>query len=207
MNELSTTETRQGLQRLEAFSDGVIAIIITIMVLELKLPEHLDAAHFDPWNGLLVPLAPKLVAYVLSFFVVALLWLNHKALVDNLQRSTHRVALINMLLLFVMSFIPFVTHLIGETHAHASGVAIYGCVLLACTVAFAAMRREVERQSTDAAMRDRQRRLRLRNRISIAIYVLAIPLAFVSPWAALACFALGPAQFFLPRLLGGETGA
>jgi uncharacterized membrane protein len=200
-------ESRQSMQRLEAFSDGVIAIIITIMVLELKLPDQMSRSQSTPldlWNGLIVPLGPKLVAYVLSFFVVAVLWLNHKALVDNLQRSTHRVALVNMALLFFMSFIPFVTHLIGETHVQGAGVALYGAVLLACTIAFAAMRREVERQATDPDVTQRQRRLRLRNRLSIVIYLVAIPLAFVSPWLALACYALAPTQFFLPRLFGGE---
>lgn len=208
MKKDADVESGRDMQRLEAFSDGVIAIIITIMVLELKLPEQIGQAHgapFELWKGLLVPLGPKLVAYVLSFFVVAVLWLNHKSLVDNLQQSTHRVALVNLALLFFMSFIPFVTHLIGETHVQAPGVALYGGVLLACTIAFAAMRREVERQATDPATMERQRRLRLRNRISIGIYVAAIPLAFlVSPWLALAAYALAPSQFFLPRLLGGE---
>ncbi len=200
-------ETERDMQRVEAFSDGVIAIIITIMVLELKLPDAVGQSHaapFELWRDLFVPLEAKLIAYVLSFFVVAVLWLNHKSLVDNLKRSTQRVVLINMALLFFMSFIPFVTHLIGETHVQAPGVALYGGVLLACTAAFAAMRREVERQATTPELMERQRRLRLRNRISISIYILAIPLAYLSPWLALACYALAPAQFFLPRLLGGE---
>ena len=114
MSENGSLDGRQGLQRLEAFSDGVIAIIITIMVLELKLPEHLPAGRpMHMWADLIVPLAPKLIAYVLSFFVVAVLWLNHKSLVDNLKRGSHGVVLINMILLFFMSFIPFE---IGRAH-------------------------------------------------------------------------------------------
>ena len=208
MNEPAADETRSGLQRVEAFSDGVIAIIITIMVLELKLPEHIGQTgkSFEFWNSLVVPLAPKLIAYVLSFLVVAVLWLNHKSLVDHLKYSTHRVVWVNMVLLFFMSFIPFVTHLIGETHVQSVGVALYGSVLLACSLSFAALRVEVTRQATDPTALARHNRMRTRNRLGILIYVLAIPLALYSPWLALACYALAPVQFFLPRLLGGESG-
>lgn len=206
MGKDPTPAAREGLQRLEAFSDGVIAIIVTIMVLELKLPDQLLHANrsFNIWTELFVPLAPNLIAYVLSFFVVAVMWLNHKSLVDNLTRTSHGVVVINMVLLFFMSLIPFVTHLVGETRAQAPGVALYGALLLACSLAFAAMRRQVTRQTTEAVLLARQRRLRLRSRVGIVIYIVAIPLAFVSPWLALAAYAFVPMLFFLPQLLGGE---
>jgi uncharacterized membrane protein len=96
-----------GPGRLEAFSDGVIAIIVTIMVLELKLPEHV--AEYGLVSGLLVPMSPKLISYAMSFLVVAIMWVNHNALMATVRRATRAILWQNNHLLFWMSLIPFAT--------------------------------------------------------------------------------------------------
>src|SRR5438876_2601454 len=101
-----------GTERIAAFSDGVIAIIITIMVLELKLPE--GAAKDEVWSGFLAPLAPKLAIYALSFVIVGALWINHHQLLAVVRRATPQLMWMNLLLLFFMSLIPLATGFLGE---------------------------------------------------------------------------------------------
>jgi uncharacterized membrane protein len=101
-----------GTERIAAFSDGVIAIIITIMVLELKLPEA--AARDEVWSGFLAPLAPKLAVYALSFVIVGALWVNHHQLLAVVRRATPQLMWMNLLLLFFMSLIPLATGFLGE---------------------------------------------------------------------------------------------
>ena len=164
--------------RLEAFSDGVIAIIITIMVLELKVP---------PGNDLtaLRPLAPVLLSYVLSFVFIGIYWNNHHHLFQACRQVNGRILWANLHLLFWLSLVPFVTGWVGETHAQALPVAAYGAVLLLSGVAYVILTRIlIAHHPRDSALALALRR-DLKGEASLAIYAVAIPVAFYRP--ALAC--------------------
>jgi uncharacterized membrane protein len=164
--------------RLEAFSDGVIAIIITIMVLELKVPHDADVAA-------LRPLVPTLLSYALSFVFLGIYWTNHHHLLHAIQRVNGAVLWANLHLLFWLSLIPFVTGWIGETHFAAWPVALYGVVLVMAGVAYFVLTRVlISLHGQDSVLavavgRD------VKGLVSLFIYVAAIPLAFVDP--RLAC--------------------
>ncbi len=168
--------------RMEAFSDGVIAIIITIMVLELRPPHE---ASF----GALRPLAPVFLSYVLSFVYIGIYWSNHHHLSQVVERVNGGVLWANLHLLFWLSLIPFVTAWMGETHFAAVPAAVYGVVLLFAAIAYFIL--------TRALLSNSHARTRLlavalgrdfKGKISIVIYLAAIGLAFVRSW--LACAAL-----------------
>lgn len=190
-----------GTERVAAFSDGVIAIIITIMVLELKLPEHLT--DHSIWSGILQPLSLKLVAYTLSFLVVAIMWANHHELLRNAGHASRSLIWANSHLLFWMSLIPVATHLLGDGLRYPGPVAIYGFVLLASSLGFALLRWVIARQAegSDTALQSHHREVLARTWIGVALYAAAVPLAYVSVWIALAIFLLVPAMFFLPALV------
>src|SRR5205085_7972813 len=139
-----------GTGRIEAFSDGVFAIIITIMVLELKLPDH--AADHGLWLGLLKPLAPKLISYALSFLVVAIMWVNHHALMDVAPHATRQLMWWNNHLLFWMSLIPLATAFVGENPFLPIAVALYGFVLFAAAASFTLLRSSAAAQTRSHAM-------------------------------------------------------
>src|SRR5436190_4661357 len=139
------TETAQGADkhqpgtgRIEAFSDGVIAIVITIMVLNLRLPD--GTAEHGLWSGIIRPLAPHLISYALSFLVVGIFWVHHHQLMPTAPIATRPLMWWNNLLLFCMSLIPFATNLLGDQPLLPQAVALYGFVLFACCVAFLLLR-------------------------------------------------------------------
>jgi uncharacterized membrane protein len=178
--------------RMEAFSDGVVAIIITIMVLELKAP------HAATPQALL-PLLPVFLSYVLSFVVVAILWVNHHHLVHTLQRVTGRILWLNNHLLFWLSLVPFTTAYVGENHLAPLAVALYGLVLFFSGCAFDLLRREIARQqSGDAVLAAIHRRSNRTNAITAFLYLAAAPLAFVSVWLSLAIYVAVPLLYFMP---------
>ncbi len=182
--------------RVEAFSDGVIAIIITIMVLELKLPEAL-AHGLDP--KILAEIAPRFGAYALSFLVVAVMWVNHHALTETLHRAGPGFLWLNNLLLFGMSLIPLVTAFYGDHPLEAIPAAAYGLVLSLTAWTFTGMRLWLLRRETEnEALRARHRRVLWKSAIGASIYTAASALAFANPWISLACFVLVPASFFIP---------
>src|SRR5262249_4313445 len=158
--------------RLEAFSDGVIAIIITIMVLELKIPQgaSLDALR---------PLAPIFLSYALSYIFIGIYWNNHHHMMHAASKVNGRVLWANLHLLFWLSLIPFVTGWMGENHFAATPVAMYGAVLLMAGVAYYILARFL------AALHGRESRIAIalgrdiKGLLSIAIYAVAIPIAFV----------------------------
>ncbi len=163
--------------RLEAFSDGVLAIIITIMVLELKAPHGAELAT-------LLPLLPTFLAYVLSFIYVGIYWNNHHHLLHATDHIDGRVLWANLHLLFWLSLIPFVTAWMGDNHFAPWPVALYGVVLLLNGVAFNILTRTLtanpghnprlaEAVGTDG-----------KGKLSIALYSLAVPLAFWHTWLA-----------------------
>jgi len=171
--------------RIEAFSDGVIAIIITIMVLELHIPELKDKFNdSDVWNSLF-SLLPKLFAYLLSFIVVAILWLNHHSLFDKLPHSNSKLVWYNVFLLFAMSLIPLPTAFIAEYPALHQAAAFYRAVMFMNAFAFFLMRQYVE---VHAKLIPYNKLIQKSNLISTILYFSSIPLAFVSVYISYVIF-------------------
>jgi len=163
--------------RLEAFSDGVIAIIITIMVLEMKAPH-------TPTIAGLAPLAPVFMSYVLSFLYVAIYWSNHHHLLHAAQRVNGSILWANTLLLFWLSLIPFVTAWMGENHFATIPVALYGVVLLCAASSYYLLAHTLLAHHGKDSTLARAIGSDLKGRISMVIYVAAIPVALVHPWVA-----------------------
>ena len=177
--------------RLEAFSDGVFAIIITIMVLELKAPH-------DPSFDALVPLIPVFLSYVLSFLYLAIYWNNHHHLLHATERITPSVMWSNMLLLFWLSLIPFGTMWIGESHGEVAPPALYGFILLMAAVSYSLLQwRIVANEGRDSALAKALRRDK-KGRISLFFYVIAIAMAFVHYGISYALFSLVALMWFVP---------
>jgi uncharacterized membrane protein len=178
--------------RLEAFSDGVLAIIITIMVLELKVkPDSPELAD-------LKPMLPVFLSYVLSFIYVGIYWNNHHHMFHSTKRVTGGILWANLHLLFWLSLFPFTTAWIGENHLAATPVAVYGFVLLMAAVAYYILQRTIivqqGRDSLLAAAIGRD----WKGKISPVCYLAAIPLAFVNPWIASGLYVLVALMWFVP---------
>ncbi len=189
-----------GTGRIEAFSDGVIAIIITIMVLNLKLPD--GAAERGLWDGILVPLAPILVSYVMSFVVVGVLWVNHHQLMPTAPIATRPLMWWNNNLLFWMSLIPFATSFLGQHSFLPLAVALYGFILAASVFGLLLLRLHVQSVTkTRAIVEAHHVRVVRKTIIGAALYGLSVPLAFVSVYISMAIFVIVPAMFFLPEAL------
>jgi uncharacterized membrane protein len=167
--------------RLEAFSDGVIAIIITILVLELKVP------HGDDW-GAVRPLLPVFLTYVLSFVFIGIYWNNHHHMLHAAERINGKVLWPNLHLLFWLSLVPFVTGWMGENHFAPVPTAAYGFVLLMAAVAFTILQAVLTAQQPEHSRLKMAVRNRRKEWVSMVIYVSAIPLAFVNEWIADALF-------------------
>ena len=180
-----------GTGRLEAFSDGVIAIIITIMVLELKVPHSADAAA-------LRPLLPVFLSYVLSFVYVGIYWNNHHHMLHASRKVSGRVLWANLHLLFWLSLFPFTTAWMGENHLAAIPTAIYGFVLLMAAIAYYILQRTIiakegrESLLAQAVGRD------WKGKLSPLLYLAAIPLAFVSPWIAGGLYVFAALLWLIP---------
>ena len=180
-----------GKARLEAFSDGVLAIIITIMVLELRTPA--DAG----WRGLLDVL-PEIGMYVLSFVIVGIYWNNHHHLCHATERVTGGIMWANLHLLFWLSLIPFTTGWVGHSHLSAVPTAAYGVVLLACAVAWIVL------QGSIIAVQGRGGRLAAalghdaKGKASLALYAVAVLLAFANGWIAVGIYAAVAIMWLVP---------
>lgn len=177
--------------RLEAFSDAVIAIIITIMVLELKIPH---GAGPDA----LRPLVPKFLGYVLSFIFLGIYWNNHHHLFQAVRQVNGRILWANMNLLFWLSLIPFVTGWMGENHFAAWPVALYGADLLVAGIAYLVLTRVlIACHGADCTLATAIGR-DFKGKASLVLYAAAIPLAFVSPWIACGLYVMGVAMWLIP---------
>ncbi len=163
--------------RMAAFSDGVLAIVITIMVLELGVPEGTDLAA-------LKSLLPVLLSYVLSFIYVGIYWNNHHHLLHAVERVNGTVLWANMHLLFWLTLVPFATAWMGENHFAAVPTALYGTVLLFAAIAFYILAHRLIALHGSESTLARAIGSDFKNRISVVIYAAAIPLAFVRPWIA-----------------------
>ena len=172
-----------GKTRLEAFSDGVLAIIITIMVLELKVPQGEDLAA-------LKQLIPGLLSYVLSFTYVGIYWNNHHHMFQAVREVNGKILWANLHLLFWLSLFPLVTNWVGE-HYHAPwAVALYGMVLLMAAVAYYILSRSlISHHGEDSALAAAVGS-DFKGRISVVIYAVAMPLSFASRWLALGLYVL-----------------
>ena len=180
-----------GSNRLEAFSDGVIAIIITIMVLELKVP-HGTAL------GDLAPLLPVFLSYVLSFVYLGIYWNNHHHMLYATERVSGQVLWANLHLLFWLSLVPFVTGWMGENHFATTPVALYGVVLFMAAIAYMILQNRILAGEPDTSLLHRALRRDLKGRLSPLLYLAAIGLSFVKPWIALAIYATVAAVWMIP---------
>jgi uncharacterized membrane protein len=177
--------------RLEAFSDGVIAIIITIMVLELKVPRGTNLAA-------LVPLLPVLLSYVLSFIYIGIYWNNHHHLIHATREINGAVMWANLHLLFWLSLVPFVTRWVGEHHYAAVPTALYGVILLMSAVAYVILQLAIikmqGRESFLAGAVGRDRK----GKLSVLLYAAAIGLAFVNTWLADSLYVFVAIMWIIP---------
>ena len=180
-----------GKGRLEAFSDGVIAVIITIMVLEMKVPHGSDF-------GALVPLVPVFLAYVLSYVYVGIYWNNHHHLMHSVQKVNGAVLWTNLHLLFWLSLVPFVTGWVSENHFAPVPVALYGVVLMCAGIAYYFFAHCLEALHGRDSQLARSLGSDVKGKISVVIYAVAIPLAFVQWWIAFALYVLVAAVWFVP---------
>src|SRR5262245_14414825 len=165
--------------RLEAFSDGVIAVIITIMVLELKVPHDTDPSA-------LVPLIPVFLSYVLSFIYVGIYWSNHHHLFHAVHHVNGAILWANLHLLFWLSLVPFVTGWMDETHFGSLQVAAYGGVLICCAGAYTILTKVLVAAHGKDSLIAKALGRDFKGNISLAIYVVAIATAFWERWVA--CF-------------------
>jgi uncharacterized membrane protein len=177
--------------RLEAFSDGVIAILITIMVLELKVPHAAGAAA-------LRPLLPVFLAYVLSFVFLGIYWNNHHHMLHACTRINGSVLWANLHLLFWLSLVPFVTAWMGENHFEPTPTAVYGAVLLMAGLAFTILQRTLVSLEGPASVLASAVRDTMKERLSLSAYAAAIPLAFVSEWISDALYVAVALLWLIP---------
>ena len=180
-----------GKGRLEAFSDGVIAVIITIMVLELKVPHGTDLAA-------LVPLLPVFLSYLLSFIYIGIYWNNHHHMLHAVQHINGRALWANLHLLFWLSLVPFVTALVNENLFAAVPVSLYGVVLLMSGVGYYLLERVLIAQHGKDSPLARAMGKDYKGLTSMFIYAVAIGLAFVNVWASCALYVLVAVMWFIP---------
>jgi uncharacterized membrane protein len=180
-----------GKNRLEAFSDGVIAIIITIMVLEMKVPHGDSPAD-------LVPLWPVFLSYLLSFIYVGIYWNNHHHLLHAVSRVSGRVLWANLHLLFWLSLFPFATGWMGENHFAAWPSAVYGVVLLMAAVAWWLLQRAIIAVDGKASTLARALGGDAKGNLSPLFYIAGIVSTFFVPWVAQACYVLVALWWLVP---------
>ncbi len=190
--------------RLEAFSDGVLAIIITIMVLEMKVPHGEDLSALQP-------LLPVFFSYVLSFLYVGIYWNNHHHMLHAAQRVSGGVLWANLHLLFWLSLFPFVTGWMGENHFAPLPTALYGAVLLMAAMAYWILARAIIATEGADSLLAKAVGKDYKGNLSVVLYALAIPLAFYNAWIAQALYASVALMWLVPdrrieRTLGSRSG-
>ncbi|MDI1299378.1 TMEM175 family protein [Methylotenera sp.] len=189
--------------RLEAFSDGVIAIIITIMVLELKVPHGSDFASLEP-------LLPVFLSYVLSFIYVGIYWNNHHHMLQTVQHVKGSILWANLHLLFWLSLFPFVSGWMGENHFAAMPSALYGLVLLMAAIAYSILQRTIIASQGENSLLAKVVGRDVKGKLSSLLYIAGIATAFFSPtlsgliYAAVACIWFVP-DSRIERLIGQNS--
>jgi len=177
--------------RVEAFSDGVIAILITIMVLELKVPHGADLAALEP-------LLPVFLTYVLSFVYLGIYWNNHHHLFHAGDHVSGGILWANLHLLFWLSLVPFVTGWMGENHFAPLPTAVYGAVLMLAGVAYLILQSAIIRQQGPGSKLAAAVGKDVKGKLSAALYAFAIPLAFVHQWISDAIYVLVALMWLVP---------
>ena len=180
-----------GTQRLEAFSDGVIAIIITIMVLELRVPHETTLQA-------LRPLLPVFLSYVLSFIYLGIYWSNHHHMLHVTEKVDGGILWANLYLLFWLSLVPFVTAWMGENHFASVPMALYGVVLLMTGVAYLLLQRAIISRQRPDSLLERAIQRDLKGKLSPVFYILAIGSSFIRPWIAGALYVLVALIWLVP---------
>jgi uncharacterized membrane protein len=180
-----------GKGRLEAFSDAVIAVIITIMVLEMKVPHGADLAALSP-------LLPVFLGYVLSFIYLGIYWNNHHHMLQATKHVNGAVLWANLHLLFWLSLVPFVTGWMGENHFAPLPTALYGVVLLMAAITYWVLQKTIVTLEGPDSFLAKAIGTDMKGKLSPVLYVLAIPLAFVSPWISDALYVLVALIWLVP---------
>lgn len=187
-----------GKGRLEAFSDGVIAIIITIMVLELKVPHTVEQVRHTAELADLKPLLPVFLSYVLSFIYVGIYWNNHHHMFHSTRHVSGGILWANLHLLFWLSLFPFTTGWVGENHLAPMPIAIYGLVLLMAGIAYFILQHTIIAQQGRNSLLAAAIGKDWKGKLSVVLYLVSIPLAFVSPWIAIALYAFVAILWLVP---------
>ena len=186
-------EGRPGVGRVEAFSDGVVAIIVTIMVLELHPPVAEGMDHL--WS-----LWPVFLAYALSYAYVAIYWVNHHRLFAHATRVTNALVWSNMLLLFALSLVPFSTSYLGEHHFSREATWLYLATMLLPAVAYTWLQSVIRHTGKQGAGAQAYHSATIRKAIvATGTYALGIPLSLLSPWLGIACAVIVAILWFLPH--------
>jgi uncharacterized membrane protein len=177
--------------RLAAFSDGVLAIIITIMVLEMKVPHGASIA--DLW-----PLLPVFLSYVLSFVYVGIYWNNHHHMLHVTERVNGAILWANLHLLFWLSLIPFVTGWMGENNFAPAPTALYGVVLLVAAIAYRILQRVIIAEHGESSLLATAISGDLKGKVSVLLYAVAIPTAFLHQWISGGIYVLAALIWLIP---------
>jgi uncharacterized membrane protein len=180
-----------GKNRMEAFSDGVLAIIITIMVLELKVPDQPDLAA-------LKPKLPVFLSYVLSFIYVGIYWNNHHHMLHTVRTVSGGILWANLHLLFWLSLFPFATGWVGSNHMASVPSAAYGVVLLMAAIAYVILQLAIIRQQGRGSVLASALGRDFKGKLSPALYLAAIPLAFVNAWISSGIYVLVALLWLIP---------
>ncbi len=178
--------------RLEAFSDGVLAIIITIMVLEIKLP------HGNDDFKALIPLLPVFLSYVLSFIYIGIYWNNHHHMLHSTEKISGSVLWANLHLLFWLSLIPFVTAWMGENHFAPNTMALYGVILLMAGVSYTILQHFIIAANGKNSLLSNAVGKDLKGKISVVLYLIAIPLTFITPFISGAIYVFVALMWLVP---------
>ncbi len=177
--------------RIEAFSDGVLAIIITIMVLELKVPEGFTFAS-------LKPLYPKIISYIVSFVYVGLYWNNHHHLFQIVRKVNGKVLWSNLNLLFWLSLMPVTTNWIGESHFERDPIIAYGVVLIMCSISYNIVEYFVIQIEGEDSVLKKAVKSKTKEYISTALYFMGIGLSFINPYISLLLFGTVAIMWLIP---------
>jgi len=182
--------------RLAAFSDGVIAILITVMVFELKFSNDLKWLDTEAWLALL----PKFVSYTLSFLMLGVLWVNHHQLLHQIRHSKPGLLWTNLHLLFWMSLVPLATHLVGSYPSYAYSGTVYGLVFFSCAGSFTrlrlfALRHQLLHEHSSVAQ---QHRVKRKNRLAMALYLLGAAISTYAVYPAFVLYLLVPVLYLSP---------
>ena len=180
-----------GKNRLEAFSDGVIAIIITIMVLELRAPHGTDLSD-------LRPLLPTFLSYILSFIYLGIYWNNHHHMLHTIKIVSGNILWANLHLLFWLSLIPFVTGWMGENHFAPGPVSLYGFILLMAAVSYFILQKSILNKHGKESILAIAIGKDLKGKISPVLYIIAIPLAFLNQWVSGSIYVFVALMWLIP---------